>query len=336
MELCQLYVNGVKYGEPITDTNSNDAVADGVHVFMWYDVPLAAGENTIEVRGIKGGSEACTSLDTNGQIKFVSTFSSTSIKLNDTEKMELNGEKIELNCMTNDAPAVSDIAGLVTVLQGSSVSVVASDGTAVTTGQIAEGMSIRVTDADGEYKDYSIIVDDIAKNSSVTAAGNASVLVDGNTSSSWNGTAVTIDLGEEYNLNAVDIYSAGDAAYTAEVSSDGTSFAEAAVTDDRFAAGTSGRYVRLTFTSAAEVSEINIYGWRFNNIGNYRIDGKNIYLGTAEEHDTDELMTNLQIIGQASYDFVLEEATRVLSDGAILRVTEEYGSDVDYTIKISD
>lgn len=35
----QLYVNGEPIGEPITDVNESDGVADGLGIFMWYDVP---------------------------------------------------------------------------------------------------------------------------------------------------------------------------------------------------------------------------------------------------------------------------------------------------------
>lgn len=38
-EELQLYVNGNAYGEPITDCNASDGVADGLHIFRWYDVP---------------------------------------------------------------------------------------------------------------------------------------------------------------------------------------------------------------------------------------------------------------------------------------------------------
>lgn len=44
-EKLQLYVDGKPYGQPITDVNENDSVADGLGIFMWYDVPQ--GEVTV-------------------------------------------------------------------------------------------------------------------------------------------------------------------------------------------------------------------------------------------------------------------------------------------------
>lgn len=38
----QLYVDGEPVGEPITDVNENDGVADGLGIFMWYNVPSGA------------------------------------------------------------------------------------------------------------------------------------------------------------------------------------------------------------------------------------------------------------------------------------------------------
>ena len=43
----QLYVDGDPFGEPITDTNTNDGVVDGLGVFMWYNVP----EGEISITG---------------------------------------------------------------------------------------------------------------------------------------------------------------------------------------------------------------------------------------------------------------------------------------------
>ena len=37
-DILHLYVNGEPYGEPITDVNTEDRVADGLGIFMWYDV----------------------------------------------------------------------------------------------------------------------------------------------------------------------------------------------------------------------------------------------------------------------------------------------------------
>ncbi|OQB16059.1 MAG: Beta-galactosidase [Firmicutes bacterium ADurb.Bin193] len=67
---CRLYLNGVPYGEPITDTNTNDGVADGFHVFMWYNVPLTTEATAIEIRGITNNREVSTSLDTTGEVVF--------------------------------------------------------------------------------------------------------------------------------------------------------------------------------------------------------------------------------------------------------------------------
>ena len=38
-EKLQLYIDGKPFGEPIGDTNTADGVADGLGIFMWYDVP---------------------------------------------------------------------------------------------------------------------------------------------------------------------------------------------------------------------------------------------------------------------------------------------------------
>lgn len=43
----QLYVDGKQFGNPITDTDTSDGVADGLGVFMWYDVP--DGEINVEI-----------------------------------------------------------------------------------------------------------------------------------------------------------------------------------------------------------------------------------------------------------------------------------------------
>jgi beta-galactosidase len=47
----QLYLDGIPYGEPVTDINEKDGVVDGLGVFMWYDVPVQTGTE-ISVQGI--------------------------------------------------------------------------------------------------------------------------------------------------------------------------------------------------------------------------------------------------------------------------------------------
>lgn len=351
MDLAQLYVNGQKYGEPITDTNENDAVADGVHVFMWYDVPLADGGNTIEVRGIKDGEEICTTLDTNGEVVFTSVVDGVSMKSNDTSVMTVDGDTAELQCMASEAPEIADITGgeLVTVLAGSNVSVTMPDGTPAADGRLKEGMKIRVTDAEGSYKDYTVTVDDLAAGAEITVSdGSGSVLNNGNTAAALSvgaGQSVVIRLDAEYTLNGMDMYFDTAAPYTIEVSSDGKDYTAVKTVDtvseaqvsDSFDAGTTGQYIRLTFGGDAQISEVNVYGWRFINNANYEFDGNDLYLGTSStEHDTDGVFANLLIIGQASYDFELQEAGRVLSEGDILRVTEKHGATVDYTLHMGD
>ncbi len=46
-EKLQLYIDGKPFGEPISDTNTADGVADGLGIFMWYDVP--DGEVSVEI-----------------------------------------------------------------------------------------------------------------------------------------------------------------------------------------------------------------------------------------------------------------------------------------------
>lgn len=46
-EKLQLYVDGKPFGEPVTDTNTADGVADGLGIFMWYNVP--GGTVTVEI-----------------------------------------------------------------------------------------------------------------------------------------------------------------------------------------------------------------------------------------------------------------------------------------------
>ena len=46
-EKLQLYIDGKPFGEPITDTNTADGVADGLGIFMWYGAPDGEGSVVI-------------------------------------------------------------------------------------------------------------------------------------------------------------------------------------------------------------------------------------------------------------------------------------------------
>ena len=90
---------------------------------MWYDIPLS-GNDKIEIRGIKDGEEVCTSVDTNSELIFTTSFTGVSLKSNDTSVMTVGDGTVNLLGMANNAPLVSDIinGGMVSVLSGSTVS----------------------------------------------------------------------------------------------------------------------------------------------------------------------------------------------------------------------
>ncbi|MBR0366457.1 MAG: discoidin domain-containing protein, partial [Clostridia bacterium] len=371
----------VAYGDPITDTNTSDGVVDGFHVFMWYDVPLTSGGQTkIEIRGIDStGNTTATSLNDNGEVAFTAAdVTKLVLTSNDTTKVKIIENTVNLIGGENSGVTVADILGgtLVSVPDGSSVAVLDESGNTVTEGALAVGMTVRVLDEIGNYMNYIVAAEatNIAEYKTVTVSSTekssnpASMAVDGiitsDASNSWKaknsaaGEWITVDLGEEYHLNKLDVYfETKDARvypFEAQIKGDNTSFTTAidrssntdsAYTTDNFADNTLGRYVKLLFgvcnyngNKIATVREIEVYGWRFVNTGGYVIDEANkvIYLGAADsEHDTNEVFSNLKIDGQASYDFELQEAGRVLSDGDKLVVTELYGGTVEYTLNLS-
>lgn len=353
-EQCQLYINGTAYGSPVTDTNPNDKVSDGVHVFMWYDVPLSV-RDVIEIKGIENGDEVSSSVETNGEVIFTTESTSTSIKSNDESKLMVNGDVLELLGGIDTVSISSIINGeLLTVLNESVISITDSDGAQVTAGSLLEGMIIRVTAENGEFKDYNVVTKDIAQNKTVTASSNqaaASNISDGDTNTLWmaetanEGEYVIVDLGREYNLNQLDIYLGSVSSYKVQISSDGTKFTDEAdhssnnqtAVTDTFT-GKAARYVKIIFGScskAPSIREIEVYGWAFVNNGNYYIDEakKVIYLGeTSTEHDMGEVYTNLFIDGQAEYVMESAAGSRVLMDGDLLIVQPVYGADYKYTI----
>lgn len=200
----------------------------------------------------------------------------------------------------------------------------------------------------GEHKDYAVIADDITQDSAITASNNSStsVINNGNTAAAWNGIAgssLVIDLGGEYKLNGLDMYFDTVSPYTVQVSSDGTSYIDALsvaavsdkITSDKF--DLTGRYVKITFASAVSVSEINVYGWRFTVSGGHIVDesAKTITVNqSGGEVDTTQLENDIKIDGEAAYGFDLQEATRVLSDGDKLVVTEKFGTAKEYILKL--
>jgi beta-galactosidase len=350
-EECQLYVNGQPYKEPITDVNTTDNVYDNNHVFMWYDVQLDAGKaNTIEIKGINGSDEVCTSNAVNGNVNFTVDGTLLTSQTNDIEIESSTGlvpgeNKIKVRTMAKNAPeitSITDLTAVKTSLEGTTVSVLDESGNEITNGKLLEGMTVRAEDINGNKTDYRVMYEDIA---SGRAPGGASALTDDSTKSSWTASdgSIVIDLGAEYNLNGADILFDSPAAYKIQVSSDNSSYSavteKSSVTDktvsDIFTA--SGRYVKIKFTGDTSVKEINIYGWRFNNKGNYTIDKNDIYLGqSSEEHDTDEVYNNLPVEGQAKYELELAEAGRVLSEGDKLIVTETHGSTKEYILHMGN
>ncbi len=350
-ERCQLYVNGQPYGGPITDVNTEDNVYDNNRVFMWYDVQLDPGKaNTIEVRGINGSDEVCTSNAVNGTVSFTVDGTLLTSQTNDIAVESATGlapgeNKIKVQAMAANAPEITSITQLTAVkasLDGTTVSVLDESGNELTNGKLLEGMIVRAEDRNGNTADYKTVYEDIA---SGRISGSAAALTDDSTKSSWTASdgSVVIDLGAEYNLNGADVLFDVPAAYKIQVSTDNNSYStvteKASVTDkivsDAFTVA--GRYIKIKFTGEVSVKEINIYGWRFNNKGNYTIDGSDIYLGqSAEEHDTDEVYNNLPVAGQAKYEFDLADAGRVLSEGDKLILTETHGGIKEYILHMGN
>lgn len=281
-EKCQLYIDGKKYGEPITDTNASDSVVDGFHVFMWYDVPLTeGGSNTIEVRGIVENEEVCTSFDNNGEVVFTAAdMAKLILNITDSTKLELVGNTVNLIGGSSNGATIDNILDgtLASAPEGSQIKVFGSDMKEVTTGALEVGMTIRVLDELGNYQDYNVVAEasNIAQYKNATASStekssnSASMAVDGillnDASNSWkakNKTAgewIMIDLGAEYNMNKLITYFENKDSrvypYEAQISSDGVNFTtvvdrstntDSAKTEDALNQNTKGRYLRLLF-----------------------------------------------------------------------------------------
>lgn len=230
-EECQLYINGEKYGEKITDSNPNDAVADETHVFMWYDVPLS-GNDVIEVRGIENDTEVSSSVDTNGEVVFTTVFTETSVK-SLTDKLTINEDTITLSGGVELVSVQSVIdRTAVTALPASVISVLDGNGNTVTDGYLSAGMYVRITGESGSYKDYKIVVDALDMTVSASSGDNASYVSDGNASTKWmaqgnDNEYIIIDLGKEHHLNKIDIHMGKEYPYEIQLSKDGTSYENA-------------------------------------------------------------------------------------------------------------
>lgn len=280
-EKCQLYLNGKPYAEPITDTNISDGVADGFHIFMWYDVPLVeGGETTIEIRGINGTEEVSTSLDNNGEIIFTAAdMSKLVLTSKDVSKLEIVGNTANLIGGESNGATIESVLNytLVSVPEGSYVKVYDKDTNEVTSGALTMGMTIRVLDAVGNYQNYEVVAQasniaqyKTAKASSTESGSNpASMAVDGivleNASNSWkaknksSGEWIMVDLGATYNMNEITTYFENKDSrvypYEVQVSNDGVSFTtiidrtsnkNSAKTSDKVGK-ISGRYLKLLF-----------------------------------------------------------------------------------------
>ena len=265
-------------------------------VFIWENVPLELGENTVVMTAYQDGR---TYTDIVTWHKGVS--SDTALE-SDTLRVDNNLKTISLTTGARaenlDSLLISNAARL---------ELLAADGvTPVTTGPVEAGMLLRVTSEDGDHTAVYTFLDALLSEGKTIAASSyqdnqngtypPALALDGDPTSRWtaeihqeNGTDtasypqwITVDLGEVYALSRLDVdwYASSDRRYfyTVSVSSDGNTFVPVAdrsanpdsglVTD--LLEDVKGRYVRLDITgnniwpgspwTAASIFEIRVYG----------------------------------------------------------------------------
>lgn len=266
-------------------------------VFIFEDVPLATGENTVAVKAVKNGS---TYTDSVIWEKVVGT--GTDIK-SDTLVVDSRRKAIELN----GKYTAEEFLGLIVSASNAAFKLYEADGkTEVTSGPVSAGMVLIVTSEDGSNTAvYSILNENIAKGKAITASSyqnkedgvypiaNAN---DGDTSTRWAAgytasgiteypQSVTVDLGKAYSLSRIDIdwFTGGSKSrnyyYTVSVSDspddgyvkvvDRSANTEVGAISDSLGEITA-RYVRIDVTgnseyannktTAASLYEIYIYG----------------------------------------------------------------------------
>lgn len=295
----ELTVNGTDYGK---------AVNNGVGVFEWPGVALTLGMNTAVVT------------DTEGE------------KLDSVEWERKKGSKAQLSCALeqltlDNTNAVITLKSEVTVgtltaalsgMNGTTWTLLDSTGEEVTDNSavVDVKMTIRAVSEDGsDERVYHFSIPNLAANKEVAAATElnqfpASNAVDLNAGTYWSSdrgskSAITVDLGAEYNLNNVEIdwYNNGTRPrtyqYTVQLSLDGEEFT---VADDQSenqvavdtesrhakivsafdASATRARYVKIDITGGpgwsdcVEISEITVNGWRITSSDpDYEVDEAN-------------------------------------------------------------
>ena len=289
-ESVELSVNG----KVISTLTQKDLTQETV--FIWEDVTLVTGENTVEIKAVMNGKTYTDSVTwekvagTGTDIK-----SDTLVIDNDRRVVELDGSY-----------TAEQLGGLIISASNASFKIYQSDGrTEVTTGPVSAGMVLITTSEDGSNTAvYSILNSNIAIGKDITATSyqnkddgvypvtNAN---DGNTATRWAAgfdasdvthypQSVTIDLGKAYPLSRIDInWFAGGSRnrnyyYTVSVSDspddgyvkviDRSSNTGVGLISDSFDDVT-GRYVRIDITgnseyannktTAASLYEIYIY-----------------------------------------------------------------------------
>lgn len=285
LESAELLVNGVSYG---TLTQS-DLVQKTV--FVWENIPLQWGENTVVMRGQQGGE---TITDT--VVWQYGDDDSTAI-VSDV----LSIDPTALTIALQQAVTVEDIAAVITANQGATLRVLQADGeTVVTTGDIQPGMRLQVTSANGAntalytFRERNLAAGRPATASSVYGKENsqAAFAVDSDSTTRWtadltpNATYpawITVDLEQVYALDRIEtdwFTGTGDRCYyyKIEVSEDGETFhtivdrtantTVGAVSDE--VENVQGRYLRITVTgnsdlvakptAAASLFELRVYG----------------------------------------------------------------------------
>lgn len=289
-ESVELIVNG----ETISTLKQSDLKQETV--FIWEDVKLSTGANTVEIKAILDGQTYTDKVVWNK-----SAGNGVDIQ-SDTLTVDSTRQVVELD----KGYTVAELQELIVSASNASFKVYEADGKTEVTGTVKPGMILIVTSEDGTASaQYAIMEGNIAKGKTITASSYQDkddgtmppeLANDGDLNTRWtagfqaNGATtypqwIMVDLGAEYDLSRVDIswYKGGSGTrqyyYTVSLgdTADGTftkiidrsaNTVSGAISDS--VTNARGRFVRVDITgnnewpgnnvAAATFYEISVYG----------------------------------------------------------------------------
>lgn len=334
-EQVELFVNGKSVG-----TLKQSDLAQQT-VFVWEDVRLSSGENTVEIKATLDGKVYTDSVVWNKQAGSGVDIQSQTLTV-DAERRVVELDKNY---------TVEELHKLIVSASNASFKVYQADGKTEVTDTVTPGMLLVVTSEDGSATaQYSITEGNIAKGKPITASSYQdkddgvlppTLANDGDLTTRWaagfdaNGVTsypqwVMVDLGAQYNLSRIDIswYKGGSGTrryfYTISVSDradgefttvvDRSANADSGVASDALS-DVRGRFVRVEITgnnewpgnnvAAATFYEISVYGTAADEVL-YDYNGDGVFD-----------MADVMVVKAALVSGESDDAMDVNADGAV-------------------